>query len=52
MSIFELDASVKELRELQALIEEANAQIEAIKDKIKLRICATIAAHELLSPSR
>lgn len=38
MSIFELNASVKELRELQALIEEANAQIEAIKDKIKLRM--------------
>lgn len=38
MSIFELDASVKELRELQALIEEANAQIEAIKDKIKLKM--------------
>ena len=38
MSIFELDASVKELRELQALIDEANAQIEAIKDKIKLKM--------------
>lgn len=38
MSIFELDASVKELRELQALIDEANAQIEAIKDMIKLRM--------------
>ena len=38
MSIFELDASVKELRELQALIEEANAQIEAINDMIKLRM--------------
>ena len=38
MSIFELDASVKELRELQAIVDEATAQIEAIKDKIKLRM--------------
>ena len=38
MSIQEIDRKVQELRELQALIEEANAQIEAIKDMIKLRM--------------
>lgn len=38
MSIFDLDASVKELRELQTLVEEATAQIEAIKDSIKMKM--------------
>ena len=38
MSIQEIDRKVQELRELQALVEEANAQIEAIKDMIKLRM--------------
>lgn len=38
MSIQEIDIKVKELRELQALVEEANAQIEAIKDSIKLKM--------------
>ena len=36
MSIQEPDIKVKELRELQAMIE-ATAQIEAIKDSIKLK---------------
>ena len=35
MSDNELTAMIKELRELQALAEEANAETEAIKDAIK-----------------
>lgn len=31
----ELTTKIKELRELQALAEEANAEIEALKDAIK-----------------
>lgn len=38
MSIQEIDRKVKELRELQAMVEEATAQIEAIKDSIKLKM--------------
>ena len=38
MSIQEIDLKVKELRELQAMVEEATAQIEAIKDAIKLKM--------------
>ena len=38
MSIQEIDVKVKELRELQAMVEEATAQIEAIKDSIKLKM--------------
>ena len=34
MSIQEIDVKVKELRELQAMVEEATAQIEAIKLKM------------------
>ena len=33
-----LDRKVQELRELQALVEEATAQMEAIKDAIKLKM--------------
>lgn len=35
MSINELEMKVRELRQLQALIEEAEAEAEAIKDAIK-----------------
>ena len=35
MSTNELTAKVRELKELQALIEEATAEAEAIKDSIK-----------------
>lgn len=35
MSTNEIAAKIKELRELQALIEEAQEQAEAIKDTIK-----------------
>ena len=35
MSINELEMKVRELRQLQALIEEAQAEAEAIKDAIK-----------------
>lgn len=38
MSIGELDSKVRELRELQAMVDEANAQIEAIKDAIKMKM--------------
>ena len=35
MSISEIEAKARELRQLQALIEEAQAEAEAIKDAIK-----------------
>lgn len=35
MSINEIEGKVKELRQLQALIEEATAEAETIKDAIK-----------------
>ena len=35
MSINEMESKARELRELQALIEEATAEAEAIKDAIK-----------------
>lgn len=38
MSIQEIDMKVLELRELQAMVEEATAQIEAIKDSIKMKM--------------
>ena len=34
----EIEVKVRELRELQALIEEAQAEAEAIKDTIKARM--------------
>lgn len=35
MSISEIESKVRELRQLQALIEEAQGEAEAIKDAIK-----------------
>ena len=35
MSINEMERKVREMRELQALIEEATAEVEALKDAIK-----------------
>lgn len=35
MSITEMEAKARELRQLRALIEEAQAEAEAIKDSIK-----------------
>ncbi len=35
MSVNELTAKIRELRELQALIEEAQAEAETIKDELK-----------------
>lgn len=35
MSINELEAKARELRQLQALVEEAQAEAEALKDTIK-----------------
>ncbi len=40
MSTNELTAKVKELKELQALIDEANAQAESIKDELKAHMVA------------
>ena len=38
MSINEIESKVRELRQLQALIEEASAEAEAIKDAIKAQM--------------
>lgn len=46
MSTHELTAKVKELKELQALIEEATAEAEAIKDELKTYM-KTSGAEEL-----
>lgn len=35
MSIHEIEAKARELRQLQALIEEAQAEAEALKDALK-----------------
>lgn len=35
MSVHEIEAKVRELRQIQVLIEEAQAEAEAIKDAIK-----------------
>ena len=35
MSIHEIESKVRELRQLQALVEEAEAEMETIKDAIK-----------------
>lgn len=41
MSMNEIEAKVKELRQLQALIDEAQAEAEAIRDTIKAHMTAT-----------
>ena len=38
MSIQEIESKVRELRQLQALIEEAEAEAEAIRDAIKAQM--------------
>ncbi len=38
MSVTELEAKCRELRQLQALIEEATTEAEAIKDAIKAQM--------------
>ena len=38
MSIYELDTKVQELRELQSMIDELTAQVEAIKNAIKAKM--------------
>ena len=38
MSMNEIEAKIRELRELQALIEEAQQEAEAIKDTIKAQM--------------
>ena len=38
MSINELEAKVRELKELQTLIEEAQEEAESIKDQLKARM--------------
>lgn len=53
MCINELEAKARELRQLQALIEEAQTEAEAIKDAIKAAMgdSETIAAGEYASRS-
>lgn len=48
MTIKELETKARELRELQALIDEAQAEAEAIKDTIKSAMgdCEAIQAGE------
>ena len=48
MSINEIEAKARELRQLQALIEEAQAEAEAIKDALKAAMgdCEAIQAGE------
>lgn len=48
MSTAEITSKIKELRELQALIEEAQAEAEAIKDTIKAQMgnCEELRAGE------
>lgn len=48
MSTTEITSKVRELRELQALIEEAHAEAEAIKDAIKAQMgdCEELRAGE------
>jgi predicted phage-related endonuclease len=48
MSIQEMEGKVRELRQLQALIDEAQAEAEAIKDAIKAQMgdCETVKAGE------
>ena len=41
MSINEMEAKARELRQLQALIEEAQAEAEAIKDALKAAMGAS-----------
>lgn len=38
MSINEMESKIRELRQLQSLIEEAQAEAEAIKDTIKAQM--------------
>lgn len=38
MSIYELDAKVMELREIQAMISDLEAQAESIKDMVKAKM--------------
>lgn len=48
MSIKEMEAKARELRQLQALIEEAQQEAEAIKDAIKAAMgdCEVVSAGE------
>lgn len=41
MGIYELEAKVHELRQLQSLIDEAQAEAEAIRDEIKAHMGET-----------
>jgi predicted phage-related endonuclease len=45
MSMNELESKVHELRELQALIDEAQAEVETIKDAIKAYMGDSEAIH-------
>ena len=45
MSISEFESKVRELRQLQALIEEAEQEAEAIKDAIKVHMGGSEELH-------
>ena len=45
MNICEMEKQVKELRQLQALIKEAQAEAEAIKDSLKASMGSLVAVH-------
>lgn len=45
MSISEIESKVRELRQLQALIEEAQAEAETIKDVIKAAMGSSEELH-------
>lgn len=38
--MYEIESKIRELRQLQALIDEATAEVEAIKDAIKVSMTA------------
>ena len=44
MSISEVESKVRELRQLQALIEDAKEEAEAIKDALKAHMGASVSA--------
>lgn len=54
MSINEMEAKARELRQLQALIEEAQAEAETIKDALKAAMgdSESIQAGEYKTPGR
>ncbi len=54
MSTHEIESKIRELRQLQSLIEEAQAEAEAIKDTIKAQMgdAEELVAGSTRSPGR